>query len=253
MFDDKAPRNASSRDLSTSHTPEAIKARLQATKRRYLRDFVYGAIDGTVTTFAVVCGTVGADLGNRVALILGFANLAADGFSMAASNYLGTRAEVHARDQARRLEERHIDMIPAGETEEVRQIFAAKGFQGDLLEQIVGVITGDRKRWVETMVVEEYGFSTEAPSPLRAASATFLAFALAGFVPLLPLLISGPTSSAQFQAAVWATGGTFVAIGALKGWALTRSKLRSAVETLTLGGFAAALAYLVGIALQAVG
>lgn len=69
--------------------------------RRYLRDLVFGAVDGTVTTFAVVAGSVGADLGGGVVLVLGVANLIADGFSMAVSNYLGTHAD---QRQPERLE-----------------------------------------------------------------------------------------------------------------------------------------------------
>jgi len=59
----------------------------------YIRDIFYGANDGIVTTFAIVTGAIGASLSHNVILILGFASLIADGFSMAASNYLGTRSE----------------------------------------------------------------------------------------------------------------------------------------------------------------
>ncbi len=64
---------------------------------RYLKDYIYGAIDGAVTTFAVVSGVAGAKLPDRIVIILGIANLVADGFSMAVSNYLGSRAEDQAR------------------------------------------------------------------------------------------------------------------------------------------------------------
>ena len=131
-----------SHPLEAEHTPTAIAERLQAsTAHSYLRDFVFGAIDGTVTTFAVVAGTAGAGLPRGVAIILGIANLAADGFSMAVGNYLSTKVERQLIDKARRHEERHIAEVPEGEREEVRQIFAAKGFSGGVLEEIVRVIT----------------------------------------------------------------------------------------------------------------
>lgn len=68
--------------------------------RRYLPDLVYGANDGIITTFAVVSGVVGADLSERIILILGFANLLADGFSMGASNFLARRSYADAADRA---------------------------------------------------------------------------------------------------------------------------------------------------------
>ena len=108
----------------------------------YLRDWVYGGIDGTVTTFAVVAGVVGAELSTKALLILGAANLIADGFSMAAANYSGTKAEIEEYEQVRRMEERHVDIAPEGEREEIRQIFQAKGFEGEALDSAVDVITG---------------------------------------------------------------------------------------------------------------
>ena len=82
------------RELKETHTPRAVAERLAApASHSYLRDFVYGAIDGAVTTFAVVSGVAGAELSGAIVLVLGMANLVGDGFSMAASNYLGSRAE----------------------------------------------------------------------------------------------------------------------------------------------------------------
>jgi VIT1/CCC1 family predicted Fe2+/Mn2+ transporter len=74
--------------------------RLRSTAGHYLPDLVYGANDGIITTFAVVCGVVGADLSVEVILILGFANLVADGFSMGASNFLSRRSYAEAAERA---------------------------------------------------------------------------------------------------------------------------------------------------------
>lgn len=88
---------------------------LRPAARHYLPDLVYGANDGIITTFAVVSGVVGAALSNRVILILGFANLLADGLSMGASNYLARRSYAEAAERAVRSEaSRHGAATTAG-------------------------------------------------------------------------------------------------------------------------------------------
>src|SRR5262245_36078577 len=95
--------------LQSEHTEEAIARRLAAaTRHSYLGDFILGAFDGAVTTFAIVAGAAGAGLSNRVALILGLANVLADGLSMAAGNFLRARSDQQMLEQFRRLEESHI-------------------------------------------------------------------------------------------------------------------------------------------------
>src|SRR5277367_416280 len=172
--------------LEHSHTTEAIRARLALDPHiSYLRDWIYGGIDGVVTTIAVVAGVVGADLPSKIVLVLGLANLVADGFAMAAGNYSGTQAERDDYDRLLAVERKHIAVVPDGEREEIRQIFGAKGFSGDQLERIVDVITADDSRWARTMVVEEYGLAPTPKSPIFAALSTFAAFMLCGLVPLV--------------------------------------------------------------------
>ena len=118
-------------------------------------------------------------------IILGGANLVADGFGMAASNLLGSRAARQQREQVRREEQLHIRLVPEGEREEIRQIFAAKGFAGDDLERVVDVITSDPELWTDTMMSEELGFGSTEPNEYRAALATLAAFLLVGSLPLL--------------------------------------------------------------------
>lgn len=237
------------------HTPDAIRRRLGTQRHSYLRDFVYGAVDGTVTTFAVAAGSVGAGLRSTIVIILGLANLIADGFSMAASNFLATRSDRQRRDQARRDEEHHIVAFPEGEREEIRQIYSAKGFEGEELERVVEVITADRARWVETMLSEELGFPTEPPDALRAAAATFVAFVSVGFVPLFAFVARTWLPDVFDAAFTWSavlTGITFFAIGALKGRFVDARWWRSGAETLAVGGVAAVLAYVVGAAIGSV-
>ncbi len=241
--------------LAAEHTPAAIHRRLRAaTEHSYLRDFVLGAMDGTVTTFAVVAGVAGAGLPRSIAIILGLANLLADGFSMAAGNYLSTKTDRELLDRARRIEEMHVDQVPDGEREEVRQIFAAKGFEGRILDDIVNVITTDRRRWVDTMLTEELGMRLEFPSALRAAASTLAAFVLIGLIPLLPFLIGiSDDGRTVFAISAAATAVAFLGVGIARGMVLNQSVVRTGIETLVIGGVTAGLSYAVGLALERLG
>jgi VIT1/CCC1 family predicted Fe2+/Mn2+ transporter len=235
-------------DLEHSHAPAQIAARLaDGPKATYLRDWVYGGIDGAVTTFAIVAGVVGADLSNPVVLILGAANLLADGFSMAAANYSGSKAELDDHRRLRQMEERHIRLDPDGEREEIRQLFSAKGFAGDDLDRAVAVITSSKQRWIDMMVTEEHGVPMSIRSPLHAAAATFVAFFLCGLVPLLPFAFG---LAASLVWSVLMTALVFFGIGSLKSRWSTAAWWRSGGETLAIGLAAAAVAYAVGFALK---
>ncbi len=238
--------------LQSMHTSDAIAERLAAANRpSYLGDFVLGAVDGAVTTFAIVAGAAGAGLSSGVALVLGLANVLADGLSMAAGNYLKARADQQTIDRFRAMEERHIDEIPEGEREEIRQIFAGKGFNGDTLEEVVDVITNDRNQWVDTMLTEEWGLPLETPRPIYSAFATMSAFVIAGMVPLAPLffyLDSNAKHSFALTSVLTAT--TFFMIGYVRGRITERNAWLAGLETLFIGGIAAAVAYGVGALLE---
>ncbi len=228
--------------LEHSHTQQAIHDRLaHGPRSSYLRDWIYGGIDGTVTTLAVVAGVVGANLSVSTLLILGLANLFADGFAMAASNYTGTKSEHDDYDRVLGIERKHIALAPEGEREEIRQIFAAKGFSGRDLERVVDVITSDPALWTKTMATEEYGLSPTLRSPKLAALCTFAAFIICGCVPLLSYLFPS-----GLYVCLVATGSTFFGVGAVKSRWSTTSWLRSGLEVFLIGMTAAALAFAVG-------
>ena len=236
--------------LEADHTPEAVRARLAAgPDQSYLRDFVYGAIDGTVTTFAVVAGATGANLRAELVLVFGIANLLADGFSMAVSNFLGTRADEQRRERLRVEEREHVRLIPEGEREEIRQIFAAKGLAGDELERVVAVITEDEGLWIETMLREEHGLPDDGRSAGRAGFSTFVAFMLVGAVPLVvyvaDVIVPGLVPNPILWSALM-TAMAFFATGVAKAYVVRERWLRSGLETLALGGGAAMLAFAAG-------
>jgi len=236
--------------LEHSHSPQAIADRLNAGPNvSYLRDWIYGGIDGLVTTFAIVAGAVGADMPARVVLILGVAKLIADALSMAAANYSGTKAEHEEYDKIREMEERHVALHPEGEREEVRQIFRAKGFDGDDLDRVVNVITQEQHRWIDTMMAEEHGMPLVNRLPSKAALAVFAAFVLCGSVPLIPYLF-GLENAAVY--ALVMTGATFFAIGSVRSYWSPRPWWVAGLETFCIGMLAAGAAYLIGDLLSAI-
>lgn len=234
-----------------SHEPSDIAARLSDGFRpSYLRDWVNGGIDGTVTTFAVVAGVAGADLSARIVLILGAANLIADGFSMAASNFSATRTEAQELRRLRRMEERHIENFPEGEREEVRQILAAKGFRDGELDRAVEITTSSTETWVNTMLSDEHGQPSFTRSPVYAGLFTFIAFGICGFAPLIPYVL-GYQSSLLISAIL--SGIVFFAIGSLKSLWAGVNWIYSGAETLCIGALAASLAYATGFLLKSLG
>jgi vacuolar iron transporter family protein len=234
--------------LEHGHSKADIAQRLSGKPRAsYLRDWVYGGIDGAVTTFAVAAGVAGANLSVSIVLILGVANLLADGFSMAAANYSGTKSEREEFDRLLQVERKHIALVPDGEREEIRQAFAKKGFSGEELERIVATISSNESGWALTMMLEEYGLAPVLRSPTVAALNTFVAFGAFGAIPLVPYLLGG-----GFMWSAFATCAAFFVIGSAKSrWSL-RSPLISGLETLLVGGTAAALAYAAGVLLAKV-
>jgi len=241
-------REKRGRNMDHEHSHEAIRQRLAAEPRQsYLRDWVYGGIDGTATTVAIVAGVVGAHLSPSVILILGSANLIADGFAMAAGNYLATRSEHEEFRHAEAIERQHIEAFPEGEREEVSEILRGLGIVGDLLDRVVAAVTADHDRWMRMMLRYEYGLPAAVRSPWRAAGSTFSAFLLCGLVPLVPF-VAGLNSA--FWVASAATGLMFVLIGALKSRWSIHPWWHSALTTLAIGGSAAAVAYAIGAGLR---
>ena len=219
-----------------------------------IEDFVYGAIDGAVTTFAVVAGVVGASLSPSIVLILGFANLFADGFAMAIGNYLSAKSKIEYVERERKREEKEVESFPQEKTNEIKDIYFKKGFTNDLLEDVIKVITSKRKIWVDILMKEKIGSAEiKNENPMSKAITTFSAFNLVGLIPLIPFVlvfISGFSSIYTLEhifvySAVF-TGVSFFIIGLIKGKVVNKSPLKSGFNTLAIGGLAALVSFIVG-------
>ncbi len=215
----------------------------------YISNMVYGALDGIVTTFAIVAGASGAGLSASVIIILGFANLFADGLSMAVGNYLSMKSQQSYYDAERKREEWEVENYPEGEREEIRRMYAGKGFAGKNLENLVGLITSKKTVWVKTMMSEELGLFPDQRSPLNAMAYTFTAFVAAGFVPLLVFVLSyfmpiGP--AVAFPVSIALTFAALFAVGSLRSLVIAKGWLEAGLEMLIVGGLTSIVSYGIG-------
>lgn len=162
-------------------------------KAKYLRDFVFAANDGIITTFAVVAGSQGADIPSSVVIILGLANILADGISMSSGNYLSLESEQEFKNNHK-----------------------------------------SKKLRIKVNL-------------LKHALVTFVSFTIAGLIPLLPYIFS---SDQHFYLSLIMVGISLFVLGIVRGIAVKKNYLRSVLETVTIGGSAAVLAYAVGHLLE---
>jgi VIT1/CCC1 family predicted Fe2+/Mn2+ transporter len=219
----------------------------------YIGEFVYGGIDGSVTTFAVVAGAAGAGMDASVVIILGFANLIADGFSMSVGSYLSSKSEKAKHEQRRSSKRRAIEQKPEKEREELRRICEDKGLEGEVLEGAVNSISRNKERWLDLLMREEVGTLNETRSPVKLGAMTFFAFILVGFIPLLAYVLDatvGFPTEKLFLSSIILTGIAFCSIGLLKSRVTSSDQVKGIAETLMLGGSAAVLAYFAGDILE---
>ena len=211
----------------------------------YIKDLVYGANDGILTTFAVVAGSVGAGLDSKVIVILGIANLLADGFAMGASNFLGERSENHFYHKEEQREHREVKELAHIEKEEIREVFKKFEFNTQQTESMIEIISTNKNFWVDFMMKYELGMGDPSTgSEWKGALATFLSFVIAGTLPLLSFLIN--SHGHLFLYSIIATAISLFIIGALRHYVTKHNWIISGVEMLLVGGVAASLSYGVG-------
>lgn len=220
----------------------------------YLGEFVYGGIDGIVTTFAVVAASAGAGLSTATIIILGFANLIADGFSMGISAYLSTKSEKELYDRERDRVQKAIGS-PAREKKLIKKIYSGRGFSGKVLEQITDVIHQDKDHFVDVVMAEEKQMLPDKKTPVMMGLVTYVSFILIGLIPLTIYLFNlyvGTSEDNLFIISTILAAGAFAFVGFLKGVVTESSRIRAVGETLALGAVAAGLAYFLGDFLESI-
>lgn len=219
---------------------------------KYIKDAVYAANDGIVTTFAVVASVVGAGLDPIVILILGFANMLADGFSMATGNYLGTSSESEHFQYERRREEKIFVESDGKAKQEINDILEEGGYDNKDIEIIADTISKNKKFFLDFIVFKRLGHMPRSKNyAIKSGIVTFFSFLFAGIVPLLPFIFLSDLTAGE--AFIWTIIFTTIAlfvIGASRTIFTDKSWVAGGLEMLLVGGFAAVIAYFIGAFLK---
>ncbi len=217
----------------------------------YLKEIVYGGNDGIVTTFAVVAGFAGAQanvasqLPILTVLLFGFANLFADGVSMALGNFLSIRSEQDVYRTEKNRESTEIVTHTGMEKEESVEILISKGFSKKQASDLVAIYMTNSLYWVDFMMNQELELpNPEGDNPVLMSIATFFSFIVFGFIPLIPYVFF--KGSELFLMSTCTTATALGTLGIFRWKVGKQGFLRSVGETLLLGGTAATVAYFVG-------
>lgn len=221
-------------------------------KGKYIGEIVYGANDGIITTFAVVSGAAGAMLSSGVIIILGLANLIADGISMGMSNYLALKSRQDFERGERATEEMEVEKFPEREREEVRAVFRKWGMDSRQAHEATEVIARDKKRWIDFMMIEELGIIEENVNNIgKRGLITSFSFFIAGALPLVPYIF-GVSAVYQFPVSIIATAIALFLVGAARTYVTKIHWLKSGLQMLAVGGLASIAAYAVGAIIKSV-
>jgi VIT1/CCC1 family predicted Fe2+/Mn2+ transporter len=213
------------------------------TAGNFVRDVVIGMADGLTVPFALAAGLSGASQDTRVIVIGGLAEIAAGSIAMGLGGYLAARGDAEHYEQEREREEREVREIPEEEKAEVSRVFHAYGMTPEQSVPVVEALSQHPKAWVDFMMRFELGL--EEPDPRRAVTSAVTiagAYIAGGFIPLSPYIaLSSASRGLELSAAV-----TLVALGIfgyIKGRFTGTQPLRSASQTVVIGGLAAAAAF----------
>ncbi len=201
-----------------------------------------------MTNVSLVLGMAGANPGPGIVRLAGVAGLVAGSFSMAAGEYLSMSAQRELLERELEVERRALMRSPEGETNELRGMYVQRGIDPGVAADMAKEVMQDPQLALETHAREELGIDVEQlGSPIQAALASFVSFAVGAFIPLLPWLFTSGTK------AIWASvvlaAVASVVVGAVLAAYTERTFLRSALRQLAVTGVAAAVTYGVGRAI----
>jgi VIT1/CCC1 family predicted Fe2+/Mn2+ transporter len=209
-----------------------------------LGDFILGLNDGVVTTLVFALGFSGASSKNSTVVVAGLAELLAGGVSMFLGGFLSGQSEKEAAEHQIAVERDEIEHEPEEEREELRRIYAEKGFSGTQLKTIVDHLTADKDRWLNSLIRDELLLRPDQlVNPWKVASALGASFAIGAFVPVAPFLFS--ISFAPVAATVLSSAALF-GTGAARSRFSRRSWLRSGLQMVAVGLIGAIAGLIIG-------
>jgi vacuolar iron transporter family protein len=229
--------------MSHAEHVEHVESHFTATAA--VRDIVIGMSDGLTVPFALAAGLTGAIASTGIVVTAGFAEIAAGSIAMGLGGYLAAKTDSEHYASERQREIRETVELADIETEEVAKVFRGYGLSEAQMQPIVKAITADQTRWVDFMMRFELGL--EEPDPARAgrsAATIAVSYVVGGFVPLAPYILM-----AHIRSALWVSVAvTLLALfgfGSIKGHYTGVQPWRAGLQTVLVGGLAAAAAFFI--------
>src|SRR3989441_8434062 len=211
----------------------------------WLRDVILGGQDGLVNILGIILGVIAGGGSDTVLLAAGLAAAITESISMGAVGYTSSIAQRDYYQAERAREAKEIAVMPEAERQEIRDIYAAKGFTGKLLESVVDTITANRDTWLATMMDEELHLQpVQTRDILRTAVVITIATLIGHLIPLVPFLVLSRTPA--LIAAIVLSAFALFAVGAYTAVTLVGAWRRRGLQFLAIGLGAAAIGFLIG-------
>jgi VIT1/CCC1 family predicted Fe2+/Mn2+ transporter len=230
--------------------PQSPHLERHFTASETVRDIVLGMADGLTVPFALAAGLAGAVGSTRIIVVAGLAEIAAGSIAMGLGGYLAARSEADHYDSERQREELEVKEKPEDEAQEVRDVLIAYGMTAEESEPVVQALRQRPTSWVDFMMRFELGL--EKPDPKRAITSAATiggAYIAGGFIPLAPYMVL-PRAGTAFPASIAITLVALTVFGYVKGRFTGAQPVQSAVQTVLIGGVAAAAAFLIARAVS---
>ena len=229
---------------STGKRASAGPHREQHRGTNWLRDVILGGQDGLVNILGIILGVIAANGSTTVLLVTGLAAAITESISMGAVGYTSSVSQRDYYEAERRRELAEIEGAPEAEREEIRKIYAAKGFSGRLLERVVETITADRERWLQTMMDEELQLQPVRNADILRTSVVITVTTLIGhLIPLAPFVFL--TRMPALITAFLLSGLVLFGVGSYSAVTLVGSWRKNGVQMVLIGLGAAAAGYLI--------